>query len=56
MTIALKAGIISQQRAIQTYLGLNDEETEEEMEKINLSSNEVDGSEDNGSVQSDQGE
>jgi len=49
MTIALNAWIISQERAIQTYLGLDDDQTQEEIEKINLTSNSINGSEDNGS-------
>lgn len=57
MTVALNAGIISQERAIQTYLGLDDEEVEEEIEKINSTTNSIeDGSENNRSDQEDQTE
>ncbi len=56
MTVALNAGIISQERAVQTYLGLDDEQTEEELEKINLSSNQLNGGENNASNEEDQGE
>ncbi len=56
MTVALNAGIISQQRAVQTYLGLDDEQTEEELEKINLSSNQLDGGQNNTSNEENQGE
>ena len=56
MTVALNAGIVSQQRAIQTYLGLNDEQTQEEIEKINLSSNQLDGGQNNTSNEENQGE
>jgi hypothetical protein len=49
MAIARDTWIISQERAIQTYLGLDEEETKKEVVKINLNSNSLDGSEDNGS-------
>ena len=47
MTIARTAWIISQERAIQTYLWLDDIEAQEEIEKINLIPNPLDGSENN---------